>query len=416
MMMFKRYIKRLTLWTIGFLAVVLAVNVVIDPYTIFGMPRIEGLNARKPYAGDRGRVAKVYQVMAQKPNGLIIGNSRPEIGLDPHNACWPDAARPVYNLGIPGLGPYSQVRYAQHAMASRSPKLVMIGADFPDYLTNATSSNRAAWWPDRHAEPLPLLVNADNERRPGFVLDRLKDYLASSLSLDTFYHSIMTILAQGSPESETRTPLGMNDGPAIYIPIVRNEGASVLFAQKNREMMARLSKPGLKVFAPGTRWSPELEALEHLLDLADENGSRTIIVINPLHVDYLLTIDVNGLWPAFQDWKRALAELAARHDVELWDFAVVDEHSTQPVSSLKPKGESLTWFWEPAHYKKELGDLMLDNIFRGSCDAAAGSPAYGTRLTPGMMDDYLRRNEERMTRYKAEHPQEVRHLASLRAD
>ena len=71
--------------TLGILSLVSAVNFIVDPYNIFGTTRIPGLNAVKPFAGNRGRTAKIHQVIQVKPKALIVGNSRPELGLDPNS-------------------------------------------------------------------------------------------------------------------------------------------------------------------------------------------------------------------------------------------------------------------------------------------------------------------------------------------
>lgn len=93
--MFKRYIL---IGIAGCALTVLAAGVInwfIDPYGIFGTRIVHGLNALKPFAGDRGRTVKLYQVIRVRPRGLIVGNSRPELGLDPANGCWPKSTHPI---------------------------------------------------------------------------------------------------------------------------------------------------------------------------------------------------------------------------------------------------------------------------------------------------------------------------------
>ena len=45
---------------IALLALVAAFNLVVDPYLVFGMPRIAGFNALKPGAETHERMVKTY--------------------------------------------------------------------------------------------------------------------------------------------------------------------------------------------------------------------------------------------------------------------------------------------------------------------------------------------------------------------
>ena len=57
--------------------------VAMDPYVIFGTPRVDGLNRLKPAAATRVRVAKPFALERGNWRTLIVGNSRPELGIDP---------------------------------------------------------------------------------------------------------------------------------------------------------------------------------------------------------------------------------------------------------------------------------------------------------------------------------------------
>ena len=77
-------------------------NYLVDPYVVFDIARIQDLNASKPAAGDHVRLARPYQVTGYAPHAIISGNSRPEMGVNSANACWPADFRHVFKLALPG--------------------------------------------------------------------------------------------------------------------------------------------------------------------------------------------------------------------------------------------------------------------------------------------------------------------------
>lgn len=116
---------------------VIGFNVAVDPYGFFGSPRIVGFNAVKPKAGGQSHAAKAYQVARAAPTTVIIGNSRPEMGLDPRSACWRPEDRPVFNLGLRGAGFRMQADYLRHAVAGGTVRHAVIGLDFSEFVVDA---------------------------------------------------------------------------------------------------------------------------------------------------------------------------------------------------------------------------------------------------------------------------------------
>jgi hypothetical protein len=92
-----------------------------------------------------------------------------------------------------------------------------------------------------------------------------------------------------------------------------------------------------------------------------------VLFINPYHSDYLIQIEMAGKWFLLEGWKRQLANLAEEYAVPLWDFNAFDQYSTETPPPLNEKHDELRWFWEPAHYRHELGDLMLASMLDRQC-------------------------------------------------
>ena len=407
---FKRYIAIVLAAGAALVGGVAAFNGLVDPYALFGAPRIAGFNAVKPAAGDHVRVAKIYQVRRAKPRGLIVGNSRPELGLDPESPCWPVAARPVFNDGLPGADFYPQVLYAADARAVARPQAMLVAVDFTDFLIRLVETDDPHRWPPAVPPERSFLVETARRAAGGFTAGWPKDYADATVSLEAFADSVLTVLRQRQSPPVTRTALGFNPAAGIYEPILRAEGAAALFAAKNAEIAERVGASGLSVYDGGGAWSSAFEGLKRLVADNKEAGTDTVLIIDPYHAEYLMTLDLAGQWLAFEDWKRTLADLARQAGVPLWDFALFDEHATEPLAGVAARGEGLRWFWEPSHYRQELGDLMLANIWRETCPAAASAPAYGTRLDRADVDIHLAAEDARKDAYAAANPDVVARL------
>ena len=374
--------------TAGAVALLAALlNYGIDPYALFGTPRKAGINERKPALSERVRVAKPYMVERVKPATVIGGNSRPEMGLDPRSACWNAGELPVFNAAIPGAGFSLQIEYLKHAVEQGDARQVLLGLDFRDFLIDSrwTTRDEAR---ERSEEETRLSPREDSGFDFQHLSRRVADRLAGLFSLVALNDSLATLLAQGDPHAATRTVLGFNPG-LDYRTIIRAEGQAVLFAQKNREVRDALSPPELGLFDAGGERSPRLKALRDFLAWAQARGIEVALFINPYHVDYLALIDVTGRWPQFEAWKRELLAIADAHSVALWDFNGIDEYSTESPPPPGDRRGELRWYWEPAHYKRELGEHMLAAMLARDCGPAGTHRPFGARLAAATLDAHL---------------------------
>jgi hypothetical protein len=79
----------------------------------------------------------------------------------------------------------------------------------------------------------------------------------------------------------------------------------------------------------------------------------------------------------------------------LWDFSVASDFVNEVVPLTNPK-QQMKWFWEPAHYKKELGDILLTNLL---VEQNEESIDFGIRLSVNNITDLLRRDQASLQEY-----------------
>ncbi|WP_157465956.1 hypothetical protein [Colwellia sp. TT2012] len=338
-------------------------NWFIDPFGMFWSPQIDRINQIKPEAGKRSRISKAYQVHKIKPQILIVGNSRVEMGLNPTNRLFTGKA--VYNQGMPGAGIAMQVDYAIDAINNNDTiEQLLVGVDFLDFLLSEQQVTNFKAEIHHHTQPSYAfrLNSVGNDFNPASFA-RLKEKMTMVFSLDAFSASIRTIFQQRSMASSINAH-GFNNALS-YVAIMDSEGIKPLFRQKLQEISTRLTSKSWVIKAQETTpYSPAFAHLGRLINITKKNKINVIFFINPYHFSYLHTLADSGQWQNFQLWKQTLVQYLNQvygNDFNLWDFSGASNFVNEAVPLTKPK-QQMQWFWEPAHYRQELGDIMLATL------------------------------------------------------
>jgi hypothetical protein len=370
----RRFLLFLALSFAGTLLAVAGFTRLIDPYGYWGGPEIAGLNRFKPAAGKHLRAVKLRQIERVQPRTLLVGNSRVGVGFDPASALWPAEARPVYNLGLAGAGPAELVDTAIAAMDESRPRALVFAADFVDFRLSESE-----WRGGRDAVPVPAFAGGLQER------------VEILLSLDAVEDSIFAIAEQHKPNPAHLTEQGF-DALAEYNGLVAAEGHAALFEQRQRDNVARYLSGPKRVAWPSAGGSESWRALERLADACRARGVTLTIITYPYHVDLLLAFQRSGLWPAFEDWQRRLAALAAAKRVTLWDFSRVSPQTSEQVPA-RGDHRPMRWYWEAGHFKAALGSLA-------AADLVNGTERLGRRLRPQAVEREIAAKREALAAYR----------------
>ncbi|MCW5642105.1 MAG: hypothetical protein KIT63_08430 [Rhodoferax sp.] len=383
-----KYVRMLIVVAIAAAGLAATFNFLIDPYRLFGVGTRVGINALKPASAERMRVVKPYLAERFDAATVIGGNSRPELGLDTSSRCWPASHQPVFNAGIAGASFRMQALLAMHASGTTATR-ILHGVDFLDFIrpTDASPTQKSSEPATESAHEQRLIVPGQHSRDWDYWTQRTGDQLKALFSLTTLADSVHTIAAQRNPNASTRTASGFN--PANdYLDIVRTEGQHVLFAQKNRELASRLSREYRLDPDDGTD-GDGFTALRRLIDWSKSRGIELTLFINPYHAEYLEGLERSGQWQLFEQWKQLLTDIAEGGGVALWDFNTLDAYASETPPAPGDRRTILRWFWEPAHYRSSLGDVMLERMLETTCGAAADSASFGARLSSSTLLDHL---------------------------
>lgn len=347
-----RYLKSIIITSSILFSAVCSLNYLVNPFNMFNIERVKGLNEIKPSASKRVRIFKKYQPLYIKPKTLILGTSRVEMGFETTHESL-DLYRPVYNLGLPGMSMTGQLSYAQNIIDKLNVKTVIIAIDFTNFLAKPNNSD---------FKGLSLDVN------------ELEDKLSSLLSLDALKSSIVTMLNQNEFSSD-RTPNGFNPGNE-YLSIIKYEGQSSLF-EDSLEILHSYFEREYKLFEEnnyeylkaGPLKLAELQAnknsylsiLRRKIDKWSSSGIDIKLFIQPYHRTYYTEINNSGLSGLFENWKKLMNDqFSPKYD--FCDFTELGYNMSD--EKITDKNE-LKYFWEPGHYKKELGYIMLPKILKG---------------------------------------------------
>lgn len=380
-----RHARFCAVWLVSLaivLGLVAAFNAAVDPYDVFGTPRIAGLNRVKSQTLLQTRLAKVYQIARVHPKTVLIGTSRVDMGLDPQSQVWPASMQPVYDMGLPGMNLSGSYLALRNAVAAGGVRSVLVMLDFEYFFFPDPPPDSGAL--GEYARR--LAVTSTGAPNPLRFRQRLQDMFFSTLTRGAVQDSVATVLAQYQSDPPDLAPDGATN-EAGFRNAIKSDGAQALFMQKEVEYAALATRAASAL----SKWNgpmPNLDYVRRIIALCHARGIALTLAIPPYHADLLDIFANAGLWNRFEQWKSELVDVVAQGgdpSVKLWDFSGYDSYTTEDVPAAGNRGDSLRWFWEPAHFKKALGDVMLRRMLDGT-------PAdFGVELTPQTLPGQLAR-------------------------
>ena len=360
---------------LAFAALVAAFDAAVDPYLVVGAPRLAGFNAVKPEIETHTALAKDHLIARARPAGLLLGDSKVDIGLDPESASWPEDARPAFNDGVPGLAVEDVLARLKAGVATGPVRRALVMLNMLNLLTP----------PDPPKGPASSVLGAP-----------ASDLLLSTLSLDALRASLATVASQRRRAVYDMTDLGASSEGGFQATASR-EGYDALFVRKDMDLPAMFRTAVDARRDRNASGAPRLGAVAEMIAFCGAHGVELDLVIPPSHADYLEAMGQAGLWPSYERAKADLTRLAAKGGagVRLWDFGGYDAYTTEAVPGPSERGEAMEWFWEPTHFKKRLGEKVLAAVYQGA-------KGYGAPLTPDTIDAHLADDERARAAYDAD--------------
>ena len=366
---YRFYLLTMLLLLVSGAIIVCAFVLIVDPYGVYGIVRRDHFNAVKPGLSRYQSQIKQEHALRLRPQFIILGNSRAEIGFDPRASAFA-ALGAGYNLAIPGTGlATSASQFAQLRQAGVMPRTVIVGMEFIDFLNPAVA---------------PAVRQAAAAAAPAH--GRASWRFEALFSLASIKDAVHTLRIQHDGEAATMSADGFN--PLLdYGAHARLDGYHKMFAQRARESAANLGRKSTRGLA-----TEDFQLLRTFLLAMAATQADIKLVIYPYHAQMLAMFEDAGLWPLFEAWKAqlvlAIGEVRVRYPdahISLTDFSGYGAYNCEPIPAANERSKATRWYWEAGHFKKALGDIVLWRVMSPQ-ETAPDDWQFGMPLDDGSLE------------------------------
>ena len=219
-----KFLRTYLLTLILLLGGTIAFNLIIDPFGVYHIVEINGINNIKTGQGNYARMGKAGSVRVFKPEAVILGDSRAEYGINPEHPGWKTGH--VYNLAISGANVYEILRYFQHAHHIQPLKQVLFVLDLQQF--NAYRENVGDFTEKR------LSVTLGEQKNTYYYL---ADFIPTILSTKALSQSINTIWRSATKKSTTYLSNGQRDwhNDLLFRTAIEKQGSysNLFLAEEN---------------------------------------------------------------------------------------------------------------------------------------------------------------------------------------
>jgi len=396
------------------LTATVVVNVVVDPFGMYRVIELDGVNSHKPAVYHRVRLVKAYEVRRVRPRGIVLGSSRSHVALRPTHEGWNPAARPVYNLAFDGATTREMYYYLRHAHAVQPLRQVVLGLD-TYHATAAPATTRPDF--DVHVLETPGILAP---------LSPIRADLRVLSSVDAVRASVATLRSQPDHEPEWFAPDGQRLGDVFFRrpgePFVEL-GPRGYFEEIDRlevgfKREGKLAAGTPQFARPGQRAEPagetSLDYIKRIVGFCRGNGIDLRIFITPEHAHQLEITAAIGEWATIESAKRALVQLladdAAQHPdalpIPLWDFSGYSRVTTEPLPKPDSRAE-MQFYWDSSHFKEIVGDFVLDRVFGVSHSQHRIPQDFGVQLSTATIEPALARVRADQVAYRRRNPDDA---------
>ncbi|MFM2060723.1 MAG: hypothetical protein RLZZ507_393 [Cyanobacteriota bacterium] len=349
-------------------------NLLIDPYELFSISKIKGVNQEKPVSKNNTRLIKAIEVTRIKPKTILLGSST-ALRLSTNHPVFANS-QPVYNLALPGSGTQEQLLYFQHALFNQPDlKKVVIGLDFFSFGIGVQTS------PDFVAERL---------QKKYLVL---QDALNAIFSFSAFQSSWTTLTANLPSKSE--------DANSIDFTNIQGENNN-----KSEQMLLQFQAVLKSYFQKEDRYknyqlSPaRLNDFQKILEICKQKNIDVKVFFSPTHAVQMEGIHIAGLWPKYEQWQREVVKITP-----VWDFTGYTSVNTENVTN------EMKNYVDGAHYQYRVADLILNRIFQSQLETVPLN--FGVLLTPDTIESHQATIRTDRIRWQSNNPKMVKFVEGI---
>ena len=373
----------------------------VDPYDIYHPAEYK---SNEPiWISKQLRLAKAYRIRQLKPQGIVIGASTSQLGIDPDHPGWSEKVYPRYNIAMPGANLYESFRYFQHSHALNPIKQVLIGLDFVSFnIFYQLSDDFNESYMVVSQEGKPQDHNLTNWVVTLFSLTAIK---ASQKKF--FYRGAGTHFSNGT---EIVDKMGSQ---------IRNNRSSMMWSATTFVTRLLMPPPSHRFcLDDGVRENPSFKYLRQILEVAKENEIDVRLFIQPTHVYLLEVLKALGMMEDYEKWRHRLIDLVEGVNKKypkslkfyLWDFSSYNTVTMDEVPLEEELKSLMLWHVDVGHFKKSLGDMIQDRIFSYHDIGRVIPEDFGIQINSKNIDLYQTEQRSKQMEYMLVHQDEIKEL------
>jgi hypothetical protein len=334
-------------------------NFVVNPFGAWRHRLVSQLYYRERAGHDR--VIVPYLLQSTEPETVLVGTSRVLMGM-PIQQGFKDG---ILNAGMAAAHPAEVAKALDVALRNPHLKRIIWGLEFFSFDARLTCD------PDTCG------------RLDGSLRLLILDNLLSADAMDYSYHLLQRSFK--GPSHLDREALEPVPWPEDYIcRRFANQPAGGLVASGEQGALRQILLE-MPVYRDTICCSEVMAKFARTVDKIRRRGVELIVFLPPLTEYELEAIRQNGLWPAFQKWKRDLTGILPYY----WDF-----------SGYTPLARTDTMYLDVLHAKPEVGMAILRRLL-GKPDS--GCPQMQVVVDAGLRVD--RNNIDRLLALQDEREQ-----------
>lgn len=315
-------------------------NYIVDPYGLYKT----NFFPNKPKDYEYMRLVKLLKLEDLKPRSIILGTSRAEIAFDPQHKYF---EKPSYNLANAGSSLYETKYYLEEAIKQGNLNNVLLILDWrmfndimkkvPDFETYFTDRNIYKYLFNFNVfqDSIFTIQNKDMKSFYNSYGVMTDDYMRALISINGGHYNIMK-----KEESKYYKNLSSNN-------VYRDTSIS------------------------------SFEDFKKILELCYRNKVKLEIIFGPSHIRLWESFAYHKDIEIFYKWKRdvvffvdKIAKDENQTPFKIIDFSIYNEYTSEKVP--KHKDSEMNYHWESSHYKKELGDIVLNSLLDIEIDKTFG--------------------------------------------
>ncbi|MBP0000510.1 MAG: hypothetical protein J7641_16170 [Cyanobacteria bacterium SID2] len=382
--------KYLTFAATGFLGLA-CFNFIVDPQHLFRAVKIDQFNREKYQVSEPVlRTVKSLDLEQGNYDTLILGTSRTHNGIDPSHPVFDGSS--AYNAALEGSHIFEIRDVLRFAIEHQSLTTVVLGLDMGSFSVGWT-----------HGEDFSKSRFSDRNVYLTY-LDRLISRQTTIDSLKTIAKNVLDY-----EQDIIKTDRGFKQRKP------RSIDARQLFRKELNYSLADISE----IDSSKPAFSKEtLNALRDIIIACRENDIELHLFISPVHARQLEKMQSLGLFADFEQWKREVVAIVdedrsahpEKNIISVLDFSGYNSFTTEAVPP-ENSSEQMRWYLEASHYKKDLGDIVLDVVLNDTARSKEIPEDFGIAIDRDNIETHLAQIRSDRERYRQNYPDEVEEVA-----